>query len=472
MTAKIAIVGRPNVGKSTLFNRLVGRKLALVDDRPGVTRDRRVGAAHLGNLVFDVIDTAGLEEGPEGALSERMRRQTEAAIADADAVLFVVDARAGLTPQDGHFARLVRRAGKPIVLAANKSEGRAGEAGALEAYALGLGDPLAISAEHNEGFADLEDALAAALKAASPGQALGEDVDYAADDPAPAILGEDEDGSDIDPTKPLRLAVVGQPNAGKSTLLNRILGEERLLTGPEPGLTRDSISLDANWRGRALKLFDTAGLRRKAKVQDKLEKLAVADGIRAVRFAEVVILLVDATMPFEKQDLSIADLVSREGRALTIGLNKWDVAVEHGKTLAAARETIETSLPQVRGVEIVPLSGRTGNGVNALLEAATRAHEVWNRRVSTGKLNRWLGPTVDNTPPPAVAGRRIKIRFMTQPKARPPFFILFGNQLDKLPESYKRFLVNGLRETFKLPGTPIRISCRTGENPYDRGKRG
>ncbi|MBV1704099.1 MAG: ribosome biogenesis GTPase Der [Hyphomicrobiales bacterium] len=470
MAPKVAIIGRPNVGKSTLFNRLVGRKLALVDDRPGVTRDRRVGEAHLGRLDFDVIDTAGLEEGSDGALPERMRRQTEVAVADADVILFVVDARAGLTLQDEHFARLVRRSGKPIVLVANKSEGRAGEAGANEAFALGLGTPVAISAEHAEGMGDLEDALAAALpKAPEP---ASPDEDFAADDPPPAELGEEEDGSDADPARPLRLAVVGQPNAGKSTLLNRIVGEERLLTGPEPGLTRDSISLDARWRGRELKLFDTAGLRRKAKVQDKLEKLAAADGIRAVRFAEVVILLVDATLPFEKQDLTIADLVASEGRALVIGLNKWDAAEDRGKALTDARETIETSLPQVRGVEIVPLSGRRGTGVDALLEAALRAHDVWNRRIATAKLNRWLGPIVDATPPPAVAGRRIKIRFMTQPKARPPFFILFGNQLDKLPESYKRFLVNGLRATFKLPGTPIRLSVRTGENPYDKSKRG
>jgi len=466
VSAKVAIVGRPNVGKSTLFNRLVGRKIALVDDTPGVTRDRREGEANLGHLAFTVVDTAGLEEGDAISLAGRMRAQTEAALADCDVVMFMIDARAGVTGADRHFAQLLRRVDKPILLLANKSEGAAGRAGASEAYELGLGEPIALSAEHGEGTSDLYEALRDVLP--QPTAAEMEEADEAEPE-----LGEDEDGPPVDPTKPLRIAVLGRPNAGKSTLLNRILGENRLLTGPEPGLTRDSISLTAHWRERELNLFDTAGVRRKARVVEKLEKLAVADTLRAVRFAEVVVLLLDATIPFEKQDLTLADLAEREGRAVVFGLNKWDLV--ENKSLAAQelRAEADRLLPQLRGARVVPLSGLTGAHVDKLLEAVIQTHEIWNKRISTGRLNRWLAPVIDATPPPAVAGRRVKIRYMTQPKSRPPFFILFGNQVDSIPESYKRFLANGLRQTFGFNGVPIRLSMRSGgENPYAKKRKG
>jgi GTP-binding protein len=462
MPFTLAIVGRPNVGKSTLFNRLVGKKLALVDDQPGVTRDRREGEAQLGDLTFTIVDTAGLDAGAALSLTGRMRAQTEAAIADADAVLFLIDARAGLTPDDRHFAALLRRADKPLILVANKAEGRAGEAGALEAYDLGLGEPVPLSAEHGEGLADLYDAIREALpEKTGPAQ----EIERAT---APLQLGEEEDGSELDPTKPLRVAVVGRPNSGKSTLINRILGEERLLTGPEAGITRDSIGLEFTWRDRVFKLFDTAGLRKRARVADKLEKLAAADALRAVRFAEVVVLLVDASIPFEKQDLSIADLAAREGRALVIALSKWDLVEDHGSRLSRLREEAARLLPQVRGAPVIAVSGAMGEGIDRLMSAIVQVHEVWNKRIATGKLNRWLAATLAETPPPAVSGRRIKIRYMTQPKARPPHFVLFGNQLDELPTSYERFLANGLREAFALPGVPIRISMRQGDNPYKR----
>jgi GTPase len=459
VSVKIAIIGRPNVGKSTLFNRLVGRKLALVDDTPGVTRDRREGDARLGDLAFTIIDTAGLEEGDVETLAGRMRAQTEAALLDCDAILFMIDARAGLTPTDRHFAQLVRRVGKPILLLANKAEGHAGRDGAYEAFGLGLGDPILFSAEHGEGLSELYEALVAAL----PAFALVEEDE---EEPAPLELGEEEDGSEVDVSKPLRIAVLGRPNAGKSTLLNRILGEDRLLTGPEPGLTRDSISIPTVWRDRRLKLFDTAGLRRRARIVEKLEKLAVADALRAVRFAEVVVLLLDATIPFEKQDLTLADLVEKEGRALVIGLNKWDLIDNKSLKAQELRAEADRLLPQLRGTRVIPVSGLTGAHVDKLLEAVIATHEIWNKRISTGRLNRWLAPVIDSTPPPAVSGRRVKIRYMTQPKARPPFFVLFGNQLDDVPESYKRFLINGLRETFDLFGTPIRLSMRSGKNPF------
>ena len=456
----VAIIGRPNVGKSTLFNRLVGRKLALVDDTPGVTRDRREGDAKLGGLAFTIIDTAGLEEGDSATLAGRMRAQTEAALAHADAVMFVVDARAGITAADQHFGAALRRSGKPIIVLANKTEARAGRDGAIEAFSLGLGDPIAISAEHGEGLGELHDALVEIL----PELQVPEDED---DTQAPLVLDDEEDGSEADPTKPLRIAVLGRPNAGKSTLLNRILGEDRLLTGPEPGLTRDSISMETVWRDRKFKLFDTAGLRRKSRIVEKLEKMAVADALRAVRFAEVVVLLLDATIPFEKQDLTLADLVEREGRALVIGLNKWDLVENKSVKAQELRAEADRLLPQLRGTRVIPVSGLTGAHVEKLLEAVLSTHEIWNKRISTGRLNRWLGPVVDSTPPPASAGRRVKIRYMTQPKARPPFFVLFGNQVDAIPESYKRFLANGLRETFGLIGVPIRLSMRGGgPNPY------
>jgi GTPase len=449
MTPTVAIVGRPNVGKSTLFNRLVGKKLALVDDRPGVTRDRREGEARLGDLEFRIIDTAGLEEATEESLLGRMRAQTEAAIEDADVILFIIDARVGILPADRPFAEMVRRSGRPVILVANKAEGGAGMAGAYDAFSLGLGDPVPLSAEHGEGLADLFEAL----------------MPYF---PDPNEEGEEEEE---DPNKPLQVAIVGRPNAGKSTLINRMVGEDRLLTGPEAGITRDSISIDWQWRGRPIKLFDTAGLRKRARVEDKLEKLSVADALRAVRFAEVVVILLDATIPFEKQDLSIVDLVEQEGRALVIGVNKWDLVADQPGLLKDLKEKATRLLPQVRGAPVVPLSGLAGSGIDPLMKAILQVYETWNRRISTAKLNQWLGEATGANPPPAVSGRRIKIRYMTQVKSRPPHFAVFGNQLDALPKSYTRYLVNGLREAFELPGTPIRMSLRTGQNPYDKERK-
>jgi GTPase len=460
----VAIIGRPNVGKSTLFNRLAGKKLALVDDRPGVTRDRREGEAKLGDLAFKIVDTAGLEEGDTASLQGRMRTQTEAAIDGADAIFFVFDSRAGLSPTDRFFANLVRRADKPLILIANKAEGRAGAAGSLEGFDLGLGEPVPLSAEHGDGFAELYAALREALPEATELPAgLAEDAPR-------ARLGEDEDGTELDVTKPLRIAIIGRPNAGKSTLLNKILGQERLLTGPEPGLTRDTIGIDFVWGNRQIKMFDTAGLRKRARVEQGLEKLAGADALRAAKFAEVVVLLLDAAIPFEKQDLTLADLVEREGRALVIGLNKWDLIEAKGAKLSELREEAARLLPQVKGAPVVPVSGATGQGIGQLMDAVFHVHEIWNKRISTGRLNRWLEAAIEQTPPPAVAGRRIKIRYMTQLRARPPYFVIFGNQLEALPASYERFLVNGLRQAFDLPGVPIRISKKTSDNPY-AGKR-
>ncbi len=470
MSFVLAIIGRPNVGKSTLFNRLVGKKLALVDDRPGVTRDRREGEAKLGDLVFSIIDTAGLETGAQETLTGRMRAQTEAAVESADAILFMIDARAGLLPEDRHFADLVRRAGKPVILVANKAEGKAATPGIYEAYALGLGDPVPLSGEHGDGFSDLYDAIRVSL----PEQTELPDGDDGGEAP-PLVLGDDEDGSELDPEKPLRIAIVGRPNAGKSTLINRILGEERLLTGPEAGITRDSISVDfsfptAGGERREMKLFDTAGMRRRANVQEKLEKLAVADALRAIRFSEVVVVLLDTQIPFEKQDLTIADLACREGRAIVIAINKWDLVSDTGAALADMRERAARLLPQIRGAPVVPVSGVTGAGIDRLLSAIVAVHETWNRRIATARLNRWLSEVVERSPPPAVSGRRIKIRYITQPKARPPHFTIFGNQLSALPASYERYLINNLREHFELPGVPIRISRQTGKNPYDKEK--
>jgi GTP-binding protein len=468
MSFTIAIIGRPNVGKSTLFNRLVGKKLALVDDQPGVTRDRRSGEAKLGDLSFTIIDTAGLEEGDQISLSGRMRAQTEAAMESADAIFFLIDARVGATPQDQFFANLVRRSSKPLILIANKAEGRLGAAGAFEAYDLGLGTPIALSAEHGEGFSDLYSALLEALpeQTAAPS-------DVAADTDAPHVFGEEEDGTELDLSKPLRIAVIGRPNAGKSTLLNRILGEDRLLTGPEAGITRDAIGVDLEWSGRKLKMFDTAGLRKKARVDDKLEKLAGADALRAAKFAEVVVLLIDAAQPFEKQDLTLADIVAREGRALVIALSKWDCVENRGARLTELREEAGRLLAQVRGMPVVPVSGVTGEGLPQLMQAIFKVHETWNKRIATGRLNRWLATTLETTPPPAVAGRRIKIRYITQLRARPPYFVIFGNQLEGLPTSYERFLMNGIREAFDLPGVPLRLSKKTTENPYaNRRKKG
>ena len=462
MRFTLAIIGRPNVGKSTLFNRLVGKKLALVDDQPGVTRDRREGDGRLGDLEFIIIDTAGLEESDAATLTGRMRQQTEAAIMDADAILFVIDARAGVTPSDRHFAQLVRKAGKPVILLANKAEGKQGLSEAYEAFGLGLGDPLPFSAEHGEGLSDLYDAIR---------EALPEQTELSAEDSAveEEISRYDEDG-ELDPRRPLRIAVIGRPNAGKSTLINHMLGEDRLLVGPEAVITRDSIGLELEWRGRPIKIFDTAGMRRRSRVEDKLEKLSVADGLRAVRYAEVVVLLLDATIPFEKQDLAILSIIEKEGRALVIALNKWDLVGHQPGLLKNLIDDAQPVTSFVKGASIVPVSGLTGQGVDKLLEACITASQVWSKRVSTAQLNKWLEKVLEVHPPPAISGRRIKIRYATQPKARPPLFALFGNQLDALPDSYQRYLINSLRETFDMPGTPIRISLRGNDNPY-KGKR-
>jgi GTP-binding protein len=451
MSFTIAIIGRPNVGKSTLFNRLVGQKLALVDNEPGVTRDRREGEARLGDLEFTVIDTAGLDEGAKGSLTARMQEQTETAIALADALMFVIDARAGLTPNDRAFADFARRADKPVILVANKAEGKHGEIGAMESYALGLGDPIEISAEHGEGLSDLYDALRALMPEPA------EDEDEAGDD-----IEADEDWS----KRPIRVAIVGRPNAGKSTLINHLLGEERLLTSPEAGTTRDSISVEIKWKDRDFRVFDTAGLRRRSRIEEKLEKLSVADALRAVRFAEVVVLMIDAEHKFEEQDLRIADLIEREGRALVIAVNKWDLMAAKSGQISALRTEADHLLPQVRGVPVVAVSGLMGEGIDRLMGAIEQAYAVWNKRVSTAALNRWFEQAVDANPPPAVSGRRLKLNYITQTKARPPSFVLFCSRADAVPQSYLRYLTNSLREVFELPGTPVRITLREKANPF------
>jgi GTP-binding protein len=471
MSFTVAIVGRPNVGKSTLFNRLVGKKLALVDDTPGVTRDRRPGEAKLVDLRFTIIDTAGLEEAGPETLEGRMRAQTEMAIDEADLSLFVVDAKFGLTPVDQSLAEMLRRRGKPVVLVANKSEARGSDAGFYDAYTLGLGEPVPISAEHGQGMIDLRDAIVEAL---GEERAFPEPDDEAETDVVLSQSDSEEDEDfepEYDDTKPLRVAIVGRPNAGKSTLINRFLGEDRLLTGPEAGITRDSISVEWDWRGRTIKMFDTAGMRRKARVQEKLEKLSVADTLRAIRFAETVVIVFDATIPFEKQDLQIVDLVIREGRAAVLAFNKWDLVEDPQAFLTDLREKTERLLPQARGIRAVPISGQTGYGLEKLMQNIIDTDMVWNKRISTAKLNRWLDAVTTQHPPPAVSGRRLKLKYMTQVKARPPAFMISCTRPDALPESYVRYLTNGLRADFDMPGVPIRIHFKAGENPFEGRKR-
>ncbi len=476
MSFKVAIAGRPNVGKSTLFNRLVGKRLALVDDQPGVTRDRRSGAARLGDIRFEIIDTAGLEETDEASLERRMRNQTEQAILDADVTLFLIDARAGVTPLDQSFATMLRRAGKPVILVANKVEGRKGDEGFYDAYSMGFGEPVPISAEHGEGMADLRDAIV---------DAVGEEMAFGqSDDSTETEEDKDEDFSfdldaiedddsepEYDPTRPLKICIVGRPNAGKSTLINRMIGEERMLTGPEAGITRDSISVEWEWRGRPVKLFDTAGMRRRARVQEKLEKLSVQDALRAIQYAEVVVIMFDATISFEKQDLHIVDLVAREGRAPVIAFNKWDLVEDKQKLLSDLHEKTERLLPQIRGVRTVTLSGQTGKGLDRLMEAVVETDKIWNKRVSTAKLNRWLDGVQSYHPPPAVSGRRIRFKYITQAKSRPPTFVIQCTKPENLPASYERYLINELRATFELPGVPLRLFLRKGDNPYANRKR-
>ncbi len=444
MPLTVAIVGRPNVGKSTLFNRLVGRRQALVHPAPGVTRDRREGEANLLGLPFAVIDTAGLEDQGGESLAGRMQAQTRRAVAEADVLLMVVDARAGVTPVDAHFADALRRAAKPVVLAANKCESGAGAAGLIDAWGLGLGEPVPISAEHGEGLSALRDALA----------------------PHAATGGEAETGDDGADGRALNLAIVGRPNVGKSTLVNRLLGEERVLTGPEPGVTRDAVWVAWSWQGRDIRLVDTAGLRRRARVAERLERLTAADTGNAIRFAHVAVLLIDGAEGLEKTDLAIARQIADEGRAMVLAVNKWDAVADRDRRMGEVRDRLERSLPQVRGVPVCTLSGLTGRGVGRLLPAVFDIHEVWNRRVDTGPLNRWLAETTGRHPPPIAEGRRIRLRYMTQVKARPPTFALFASRPSAVPESYLRYLVNGLRDDFDLDGVPIRIVLRKGRNPY------
>ncbi len=443
----VAIIGRPNVGKSTLFNRLVGKKLALVDDRPGVTRDRREGDAHLIGLDFRLIDTAGFETDDPHTLPGRMRAQTQAAVNEADVALFVIDARAGVVPLDEEIASWLRGADTPVVLLANKAEGRAGEAGVLDAYSLGFGVPVPISAEHGEGIVDLFEGLRPIIE-------------------RPEDEFEEED--ETSPDAPLKLAIIGRPNAGKSTLVNTMLGEQRMITGPEAGITRDSIAIDWEWQGRKVRLIDTAGLRKKAKVEDKLERLSAADTLHAVDFAEVVVLLLDATRGLEAQDLRIADRVIEEGRALVIALNKWDVAENQSSLFQGIRAALEDGLAQVKGLPLLTVSAMTGKGIDQLLQVAFETREAWSMRIGTGQLNRWFEAAVEKNPPPAPGGRRIKLRYLTQAKTRPPGFVLFGSRVDQLPESYRRYLVNGIRRDLGFGAVPVRLTLRAQKNPFDR----
>jgi GTPase len=457
----VAIVGRPNVGKSTLFNRLTGTRAALVSDLPGLTRDRREGVADLFGTDIRLVDTAGLEEAQRGSIADRMRKQSEQAIADADLILFVIDSRAGVTGADTGFARIARQSGKPVVLVANKAEGSKGTDGVLDAFSLGLGAPIAISAEHGEGIGDLaEDMLAALGLKAAPVIKKRRSGDASAEDEKPQEAPK--------PAKPIRVAIVGRPNAGKSTLVNALLGEDRMITGPEPGLTRDSVSSDFEYKGQQIRLFDTAGLRKKAKITETAEKLSASDAVRAIRFAEVVVLLIDAERPFEHQDLTIGHRVTEEGRALVVAVNKWDLVAEKQKTLRELKTTVAQSLAQVPDVPFVAISARSESGLNQLMAAIAKTHEIWNRRVSTPRLNRWLAEALSRHSPPAVHGRRIKIRYVTQLSTRPPTFVAFSQRAEALPQSYVKYLTNSLRDAFDLPGVPIRFHLRAGENPFDK----
>ncbi len=470
MSFTLAIVGRPNVGKSTLFNRLVGRKLALVDDQPGVTRDLREGDARLMGLHFTVIDTAGLEEINDDSLRGRMRRLTERAVDLADVCLFLIDGRVGVTPSDETFAEILRRKGARVILGVNKAEGRAGDAGALEAWSLGLGEPVRLSAEHGEGMDDLHAALLP-----FEGEFAAREAENTPVTDVDIPEGSEEEGDESwrpSAARPLQIAVIGRPNAGKSTLVNRILGEDRMLTGPEAGITRDAISVRADWMGTPVRIWDTAGMRKKARVVDKLEKLSVADGLRAVRFAEVVVVLLDNDIPFETQDLRIADFAETEGRAVVVAVNKWDLETERQEKLAELKEMFERLLPQLRGAPLVTISARTGRGMDRLHDAILRAHEVWNRRIPTARLNSWLSAMTEAHPPPAPGGHRLKLRYITQAKTRPPGFVIKCSRPEELPDSYRRYLVNGLRDHFDMPGTPIRLFLRGqgDQNPFRERK--